>query len=509
VTRRPLSLTLSVALLLSAVSAASFLAVGAYLYLTLQQQMANRDDIELIAKADQLRRIIAGLPSAAAIAQDGKPLTDTLFGHNDFMLKVNGAGGKTLLQTAITSRPLPQVDSVPAQRALGMQDIHDWQPAAGVGRMVRATALAGSDRVPAGAVADAAPSDANRGANPHEAGPGGGVAAAGAQAARDAAAVPAGEPVQITLARERSDRLKLLRDYAGDLLLALGGGALLATLLGYLIVRHSMRQLRSVIAKANDISTSRMNTRLSVQDAPVELREMGEAFNAMLNRLEDGVQRLSGFAADLAHDMRTPVNTLMLETQVALSRVRTADEYQALLASNSEEYERLARMIDNTLFLARVDNAQLALQRESLDLQAELQRIHDYFEILADDVGVRLTVDAEALRAEIDPVLLQRAVNNVLSNAIRHTPAGGTVVLSARAVEQGVEIAIRNTGPGIAPEHLPHIFDRYYRADPARSAGAGLGLSIVRAIMKLHGGEISVDSQPGASTTFVLRFKNS
>jgi two-component system heavy metal sensor histidine kinase CusS len=298
----------------------------------------------------------------------------------------------------------------------------------------------------------------------------------------------------------------VLRVYAGDLLLALGGGALLATLLGYVIVHHSMRQLRSVVAKANDISTSRMNTRLSVQDAPVELRELGSAFNAMLNRLEDGVQRLSGFAADLAHDMRTPLNTLMMETQVALSRARTVEEYQALLASNFEEYERLSRMIDNTLFLARVDNAQLALKRETLDLPAELQRIHDYFEFLAEDADVRLSVEAEPLQASIDPVLLQRAVSNLMANALVHTPAGGAVTLAARQVEEGIEIAVANSGPGIDPAHLPHIFDRYYRADQARSAGAGLGLSIVRAIMELHGGNISVASQPGW-TTFSLRFK--
>jgi two-component system heavy metal sensor histidine kinase CusS len=197
----------------------------------------------------------------------------------------------------------------------------------------------------------------------------------------------------------------------------------------------------------------------------------------------------------------------MVETQVALSRPRTAQEYQALLVSNSEEYERLARMIENTLFLARVDNAQLALRRETVDLEAELRRIHDYFEILADDVGVRLTVTAPPLRAELDPVLLQRAVGNLLSNAIRHTPAGGSVDLSAHAADDGVELAVSNTGPGIAAEHLPHIFDRYYRSDHAHSAG--LGLSIVRAIMELHDGKIWVDSVPGARTTFFLWFKKS
>ncbi|MBV6321122.1 heavy metal sensor histidine kinase [Duganella violaceipulchra] len=460
--RRPLSLTLRVALLLSAVAVTTFLAAGAYLYTTLARQMAGRDDVELINKVSQIRRIIAGLPSPQSIAQDQRPLMETLSGH-DFMLRVNGPDGAALLQSAPTSRPLPRVDSVPVQRALTLADIHDWTPEAGVGRMVSAAGRMGG-----------------------------------------------GETVRITLARERSDRLKILRGYTVDLLVALCGGALLAILLGYVIVHHSMRRLRSVIAKANDINANRLNTRLSVGDAPVELREMGEAFNAMLDRLEDGVQRLSGFAADLAHDLRTPVNTLMVETQVALARPRTAEEYQALLASNSEEYERLARMIENTLFLARVDNAQLAVQREPLDLRAELLRIHDYFEILADDVGVRLEVEALPIEARLDPVLLQRAVGNLVSNALRYTPAGGAIRLTARRGGQGIELAVANTGPGIAPEHLPHIFNRYYRADAARSGqahSAGLGLSIVRAIMALHGGSVRVESAEGANTTFFLLFK--
>jgi two-component system heavy metal sensor histidine kinase CusS len=457
----PLSLTARVALLLAAVAIATFLAAGAYLYQTLATQMYYRDDVELVNKATQIRRIVASLPSPQAIAQDQRPLVETLSGHNDFMLRVRGPAGERLLQTSITSRPLPKIASVPAQNALTLDDIHDWVPEQGSGRMVSAQGLAG------------------------------------------------GEPVEITLARERSDRLRILKRYGADLLLALAGGAALAALLGYAIVRHSMRSVRSLIGKANDINASRLNTRLSVQDAPAELRDMGAAFNAMLDRLEEGVQRLSGFAADLAHDLRTPLNTLMVETQVALSRPRTVEEYQALLASNSEEYERLARMIENTLFLARVDNAQLALQRETLDLRAELLRIHDYFEILAEDVGVRLAVDVPALELQVDPVLLQRAVNNLVSNAIRYTPAGGEVRLSARRVQRGVELAVSNTGTGIAPEHLPHIFERYYRADAARSSqahSAGLGLSIVRAIMQLHGGEVRVESVPGGSTSFFLRF---
>lgn len=299
--------------------------------------------------------------------------------------------------------------------------------------------------------------------------------------------------------------------YGRNLFLAVFSGAALAAILGFIMVRLAMRPLRSIISKANDISTQRLNTRLAINGTATELHALGAAFNAMLDRLEDGVQRLSRFAADLAHDLRAPLNTLMVETQVALSRARASDEYQTLLVSNIEEYERLARMIENILFLARADNAQLALHRETLSAKTELERIRDYFEGLAEEAGVTLTIAAQDVSVNADPILFQRAVSNLVSNAIQHTPRGGTVRLSANEYLQEMHIAVENSGPGIAAEHLPHIFDRYYCADaarPASSQSTGLGLAIVRAIMRLHDGDISVQSVAGRSTTFSLRFGN-
>ena len=463
--RQPLSITARLALLFAVVAVLSFVAVGGYLYRTLQQQMAYRDDAELLGRVTLIRHILSEATSLDDLERKQHSLLDTVFGHDDFVLRLLGPDQRVLLQNGAASASIPAVPLVPADRAPLLSDIRDWQPAVGNGRLVSAVGNLGD----------------------------------------------AGQPLQITIARERSDRLKMLAVYASHLLIGIGVGAALATTLGFIIVRQGMKPLRSVIGKANDISTNRLNSRLSVNDTPAELRELGSAFNAMLDRLEDGVQRLSGFAADLAHDLRTPINTLMVETQVALSRPRSVEEYQALLASNSEEYERVARMIENTLFLARADNAQLGLQRETLDTLAELQRIGDYFEGLAEDGAVKLTVDGDSGSSiHADPILLQRAVSNLVSNAIRHTPAGGAVRLSAQRSEDGVDIIVRNTGPGIGAEHLPHIFDRYYRADPARSAShsAGLGLSIVRAIMALHGGTIDADSTPGVTTTFRLRFKD-
>jgi two-component system heavy metal sensor histidine kinase CusS len=199
----------------------------------------------------------------------------------------------------------------------------------------------------------------------------------------------------------------------------------------------------------------------------------------------------------------------MMQTQVALARERTADEYQALLASNHEENDRLARMIENTLFLARADNAQLALARSTVDVRAELEHIREYFEMLAEDKGIAFGLDdVGALQVHADPVLLRRAVNNLVSNAIAHTPPGGVVGLGASRDGEWVTVSVRNSGEGIAPEHVRRVFERYYRADAARGAGSsvGLGLSIVRAIMRLHGGTAEVDSVPGGRTVFSLRF---
>jgi two-component system heavy metal sensor histidine kinase CusS len=469
--RAPMSITLRLALLFSAVAVATFTAAGAYLYQTLAMQMAGRDDTELLGKVELVRHLLRDIPSLESLQKMPRPLLDTVYGQDGMTLRVTGPDGKLLLQNAEPGRPLPTVPQVPATREPVMNDIHIWDVESGRGRVLSAQAQTSG-----------------------------------------------GLPVQVTIARERSDRLKLLTRYAIDLSLAVCIGAALATLFGFIIVRQGMRPLRAVIGKANDISTQRLNTRLAVGEAPAELRELGNAFNAMLDRLEDGVQRLSGFAADLAHDLRTPVNTLMVETQVALSRPRSNEEYQALLASNIEEYERLSRMIENTLFLARVDNAQMGLHREELDAGKELRRIGEYFEGLAEDAGVALRVNSDAaqevdgaavVRLEADPILLQRAVSNLVSNAIQHTPEGGMVELCVRDTARGVQVSVSNTGPGIAPEHMNHIFGRYYRADPARSASshsAGLGLAIVRAIMTLHGGAIEAHSTPGERTTFLLQF---
>ena len=323
------------------------------------------------------------------------------------------------------------------------------------------------------------------------------------------AATADGSILRVVLARQRSDRLAILRRYVPDLLAALITGTLIATGLGFLAVRRGMAPLRLVIGKANEISTNRLRARLAVTDVPVELRELGVAFNAMLDRLEEGVQRLSGFAADLAHDLRTPINTLLMETQVALARPRTLEQYEAAMASNIEEYERIGRMIENTLFLARADSAQLAVKPVRLDLAQELGRIAEYFEGVAEEAGVVLALRRVDAVVAADTILFQRAVSNLVSNAIQHSRPGSAVAIEAVLEADGVVVRVVNQGEAIAAAQLQLLFERYYRGDPSRGAapdGAGLGLAIVRAIMDLHRGRASAQSSANGETCFTLQF---
>lgn len=457
--QRPLSIALRLGLLFAAIAAAVFVAVGAYLYETLAHQMGRRDDNDLLNKAVLTRQLLHGLPAGARLPAGMDTVLARAIGQDGVTLQVVAPDGRVLAGPATPTQGAPA--PVPLARDPSPADVGARDDADGSRRIV--TVLAGDAKA----------------------------------------------PLRATLVRTRSDRLAILRRYVLDLLGALLAGTLVATGLGVAAVRSSLRPLYGLIGRADAIHAQRLTMRMPAAELPAELRPLADAFNAMLERLEEGVQRLSGFAADLAHDLRTPVNALMMQTQVALSRERTADEYQALLASNLEEYERLARMIENTLFLARADNAQLALKGSALDVRAELEHIREYFEMLAEDKAIHLVLDdVPAMRVHADPVLLRRAVNNLVSNAIAHTPPGGTVGLGAALDGDWVTLAVRNTGSSIAPEHLERVFERYYRADAARGAGTsvGLGLAIVRAIMRLHGGTADVDSRPGGHTVFRLRF---
>jgi two-component system heavy metal sensor histidine kinase CusS len=252
---------------------------------------------------------------------------------------------------------------------------------------------------------------------------------------------------------------------------------------------------------AQGISANRLGERLPPQSVPPELIDLATAFNDMLARLEGSFGRLSDFSSDLAHELRTPVSNLMTQTQVALSQARSAEQYREVLYSNLEEYERLARMIADMLFLAKADNGLIVPSSEPVDLAAEVRDLFGFYEAFAEDHGVGLVLaGAGILRG--DRLMIRRALSNLLSNAIRHTPRGGSVQVRIDRRESGeIELCVENPGEDIGPEHLPRLFDRFYRVDPSRhkasSDGAGLGLAITKSIVEAHKGTIRIASANG------------
>ena len=279
-------------------------------------------------------------------------------------------------------------------------------------------------------------------------------------------------------------------------------------LLGWLAARNGLSPLRAMKARAQAVSAHRLDERMPVDAVPVELADLAQSLNDMLLRLQTDFERLSAFSSDLAHELRTPISNLLTETQVTLSQKRTADDYRNTLASNSEELQRLARMVSDMLFLAKTEHGLALPHPEAIALDTEVAALADFYEALAADKSLQLVTEGAA-QMEGDRLMVRRALSNLLSNAIRHSPEHGQVCIAIRSTPQGAEVSVSNQGEAIAPDVLPRLFDRFYRADTARrhpaSDGAGLGLAITRAIMQAHGGTVSASSEHGINR-FTLVF---
>jgi two-component system, OmpR family, heavy metal sensor histidine kinase CusS len=280
-------------------------------------------------------------------------------------------------------------------------------------------------------------------------------------------------------------------------------------LVGYKIARQGIRPVEEMATTARHISSTNLRERILAEGYPSELASLASTFNEMLDRLEESFERISRFSADIAHDLRTPVNNIRGEAEVALARARTIDEYRDVLESCLEEAVRLSALVGDLLFLARSESPLTHLRRERVNVAELLDGVREYYEASAAEGRVSLTtaVADDPLIAEFDRTLLQRAVGNLVSNALAHTPPGGTVVLRSNADSSTIRIAVSDTGIGIPAEALPKVFDRFFRVDSSRSKGSGgtgLGLAIVQSIALLHGGNVRISSQPGRGTTVTL-----
>ncbi len=304
----------------------------------------------------------------------------------------------------------------------------------------------------------------------------------------------------------------ILANYRRNMMIMILLGTLFSAAIGVIVTRKGMRPVRQIARAAQRITATQLNERIGPAQWPGELVALAQAFDEMLMRLEDSFARLSQFSSDLAHELRTPINNLMGEAEVVLSRARTAEEYRQVIESSLEEYARLSRMIDGLLFLARAESADTQINRSSFDARKELEAVREFYEALTTEKEIAVACQGNSL-INAEPTLFRRAISNLLSNALQYTSRGGMVILRVeKADTQFIEVSISDTGVGISSEHLPKIFDRFYRADPARSQhpqGTGLGLSIVKSIMELHHGTVHVTSELSKGTTVTLCFPQS
>lgn len=456
------SLTFRLSFLFALTAIILLAGTGTFLYRFLENELMKRDHEELIGKVDLFRHQLSAVNSPEQIISEPNYFRDVIIGHPHLRLALLDEQGNILLSSS------------------------DWKPPA----ELLANPIA-TDSVPSMATMFMPTL-----AKPYHA-----VAAWGALGgSRNNKAL-------IVLALDVDEAQNLLLRYRQTLLATLLLSGIAAASLAFVITCRGLRPLRTMAETASEISASQLQKRLSVTDAPEELKELAGAFNAMLARLHSSFSRLSDFSSDIAHELRTPINNLMGQTQVALSRTRDAEEYRTVLESNLEEYERLARMIRDMLFLAKADNAQEPLHAEVVDLRAELDKIAEFYQMAADESGVKIITSGTG-SITADRILLQRAVGNLISNAVHHSPPDSEVHADVRLNDISMELSVSNQGPGIPAEHMDRIFDRFYRVNSRRRSdtGSGLGLAIVKSIMQLHGGHVSVESQVNKLTTFTLHF---
>ncbi|ELW9445167.1 heavy metal sensor histidine kinase [Burkholderia cenocepacia] len=455
------SLLRRLTLAFAAVAALVFALTGAYLYRSLSAELTRRDDIEISAKLNQFLQLARASGSTAALLADPAVFHDVLLSHPGVYLGIYDAQNRPLVEHSDEAgNTLASVIAAPHPTGNAGSPFTCAPPGIGTSRCVYARET-----------------------------------------------LPSGEAIQVALARTATDRQSLLESYRVDIWLAAAVGALLVGALGYAVASRGLRPVESLGRQTSRIEAHNLNARLDARGGPVELRELATSVNRMLDRLERAFVRLSQFSSDLAHDMRTPLANVISSSQITLSRARTTDEYEALIESNIEECERLQRMIENMLFLARTDNARQHLKTAELDAGSELRRLASYFQALADEAGVRIDVHGEA-PVVADATLFRRAVSNLASNALEHAQAASTIELAVSTQGSYAVVEVTNRGVAIPPEQVERIFERFYRIDSSRhgaARNAGLGLAIVKSIMELHRGKVEVASRDGR-TTFALYF---
>ena len=457
--KRPASITLRLTLLFSLASTVVLLLLGYLIGGAVEQHFVAQDMAVLTGKLDLTRHALEKVRSERDLISIPQQLDDSLVGHQGLALVVVAPDGQKLFATSGAEFPQALLDKpVPAD---SLRPVF-WKTAGNI--------------------------------------PFRGLAALASTGIKDA------PPTIIAVATDITHHEHFMSSFRFTLWSFVVLAALLTGFLGWVAVRRGLHPLHAMRSKAEGITAQKLDDRLDVESVPLELVDLAETLNAMLSRLEDSFRRLSDFSSDLAHELRTPVSNLLTQTQVALSRPRTPDDYRDVLVSNVEEFERLSRMIADMLFIAKADEGRIVPSRERIELERVVEDLIDFYRLIADEKGVSLSTSGAGLVIG-DPLMMRRAIGNLLSNAIRHSPSGETVRIGIEPADTGrIGISVTNSGETIPPAHLPRLFDRFYRADPSRhwqGTHSGLGLAIVKSIVEAHGGEVSVVSAEG-KTSFIM-----
>ncbi len=456
--KAPISLTARMSLLFALSAAGVLMIAGAMFERALNEQMLKRDKEELSGKLELVRDIVLAAHKYEDVSDLPVRLNDVVFGHPGMVIAVRTEKGAVLFSAGneqVAKQLQDEVSLTATEPVMKEYGGHFYRFLSS--RVVRAM---------------------------HE-----------------------GGPVKVMIALDITEDRDFVAELQEYIWFGMAQVALVLGCLGWFVVRHGLAPLRKVSAMVAAISTRQLDKPLEQKGVPKELLELVTAFNAMLVRLHESFRRLTDFSSDIAHELRTPIHNLLIQTQVTLSGKDNVDTYRNVLQSNEEEYQRLAGMISDMLFLAKADNKQATLRKEQVDLHAEVANLFEFYEALASEsgIGLKQTGTAEVFA---DRLMMQRALSNLLSNAIRFTPRGMVVTVSMGTEDGWARLAISNPGRDIPADQRERIFERLYRIDPSRREGhtdnVGLGLAITKSIVEMHRGQISVTSKDG-EVTFFLR----
>jgi heavy metal sensor kinase len=310
----------------------------------------------------------------------------------------------------------------------------------------------------------------------------------------------------LAIGRSIADNQKVLAGFTRNYLFVVPAVVVFSGLLGWFMAGRALAPVNSVAETAQHITHSNLDMQIPLRGAGDELDRLVEAFNRMMARLNFSFEQIRQFSTDVSHELRTPLTIVRGQLEVALFTATTAEQYREAMANALEDVDRLTNIVRALLMLSQAESGQLVLHKAEIEFSEVVRDQVEQFQIPAEDQGVRLSAELPAsCRIQADRIQIERLISNLLSNAVKYTPRGGEVRVRLDRIGDETRLIVEDTGVGISPENVPHIFDRFYRvpsADPEK--GLGLGLSFVAWIVKAHGGSIGVESALDRGTRFTV-----